>query len=96
MATVSRPPPVDYAAVAAVQEGDQELQALREGPTALQILQRHVPDSPSQLGCDVSYGVAHPYIPEQFRRRVFTHYHALNHPGILGTHRLAEERCVQE
>ncbi|KAK8394264.1 hypothetical protein O3P69_006455 [Scylla paramamosain] len=87
VATVSCPPPVDYAAVAAAQEGDQELQALREGPTPLQMLRCHVPDSPSQLWCDVSCGVARPYIP-QFRRRVFTHYHALNHPGILGTHRL--------
>uniref|UniRef100_A0A0P4W2G7 RNA-directed DNA polymerase n=1 Tax=Scylla olivacea TaxID=85551 RepID=A0A0P4W2G7_SCYOL len=58
------------------------------------MLRCHVPDSPSQVWCAVSCGVARPYILEQFRRRVFTHYHALNHPDILGIHLLISRRAV--
>ncbi|XP_063884699.1 uncharacterized protein LOC135113373 [Scylla paramamosain] len=47
-------PPVDYAALVAAQEGDQELRALREGPTALQRFRCRIQDSPSQLWCDVT------------------------------------------
>ena len=94
VAAVTRAPPLDYAAVAAAQVDDQELQELRQGPTALQLVQRQVPGTPALLWCDVSCGPARPYIPQPFRRQVFDHYHALNHPGILGTHRLVNRRAV--
>ena len=94
VATITHRPPLDYAAVAAAQENDQELKALLEGSTALRLVQRQIPESPLKLWCDVSCGPARPYIPQQHRRQVFTHYHSLNHPGILGTHRIISKRAT--
>ena len=94
VAAVAHSPPIDYEAMALAQEADQELQALLEGPTALQLVRRNIPESPSQLWCDVSCGPARPYIPRQFRQQLFSHYHSLNHPGIIGTHRIISRRAV--
>ncbi|MPC43686.1 hypothetical protein E2C01_037338 [Portunus trituberculatus] len=44
-AALSRLPPLDYAAVAAAQENDLELQELLERPTSLQLVQQQLPDS---------------------------------------------------
>ena len=86
--------PLDPEVIAVAQERDEELQALRRGPTALQLVQQNLPNSPRKLWCDVSCGVPRPYIPSSLRHQVFTHYHGLSHPGILATQRLLTRRVV--
>lgn len=91
---IARPDPLDYAELAAAQEGDPELQALLRGPTALKLELMDVPGSPSKMWCDTSCGLSRPYIAPGHRRQVFLHFHTLNHPGITGTHRIISRRAV--
>ena len=87
-------PPLDYAAVAEAQREDPDLQRLLNESTALQLQQMESPGSHCLLWCDVSCGQPCPFIPQQYRRQVFLHYHSLAHPGIRGTQRIIGKRVV--
>ena len=94
VSTVTLPGPLDYEDLATSQADDVELQVLRDGPTALQLVLHDIPNSTAKLWWDMSCGPAHPFIPQQHRRSVFLHYHSLNHPGILGIYRIINKRAV--
>ena len=94
LSAITHDPPVSPEAIAAAQEGDEELEALRTGPTSLRLEQPYLPNSNRKLWCDVSCGPSRPYIPPSLRRQVFDHYHGLAHPGILATQRLLTRRVV--
>ena len=87
-------PPLEYVVVAETQRDDLDLQRLLNEPTTLQLQQIETPGSRCLLWCDVLYGQPHPYIPQQYRRQVFLHYHSLTHPRIRGTQRIIGKRVV--
>ena len=86
--------PLDYAAIAAAQQDDPELQRLRHGPTALRLKQFEVSGSPHKLWCDISCGQPRPYIPQGHRQPLFMYFHSQAHPGMKGTQRLIGKRAV--
>ena len=46
------------------------------------------------LVCDVSISTARPYVPEQFRRRIYESFHKSSHPGSNATIKMVTQRCV--
>ena len=52
--------------MAATQDTDEELQALRDGPMVVHLAQQRLPESPQQLWCDRLCGTARLYVPRHF------------------------------
>ena len=92
---VSQSHAVDFTALATAQETDAELATYMSKPDSPLKLQRlPVPGSPSLLVCDVSTGVARPFVPQKFRHDIFLSIHSLSHPGVRATRRLVSARFV--
>lgn len=84
---------IDYDAIAKEQKSDPELQTLLQSSTlCLKLLS--APNSNARLFCNIVDGNIRPYIPEQFRRRIFDNLHGLAHPGIRSTLQLITSRFV--
>ena len=91
---VTLPPTIDFAAMADMQQHDDELHKLRSSSTSLQLKDIPLDVGASQLVCDVSTGTPRPYVPSGLRKTVFDSLHSLAHPGIRATQRLVTERFV--
>ena len=52
------------------------------------------PSSDGTILCDTSTGVPCPYVPEQFRRKVFNSLHSLSRPSLRGTQHLVTAHFV--
>jgi cleavage and polyadenylation specificity factor subunit 1 len=76
---------VTHDALAAAQEGDQELQSLLVSDTALQLDKLLIPGTTVELYCDTSSGKPRPYVPPSLRHQVSHSLHSLRHPGIRAT-----------
>lgn len=90
------PSPVDYNLLAADQENDPELQKLLDSDsTSLRLEKRTITGCSRQLYCDVSTGnVTRPYVPQQYRRAILTHFHGISHPGVRGTRKMLSAKFV--
>ncbi|GFT85861.1 pol polyprotein [Nephila pilipes] len=53
-----------------------------------------MPNSDIPLFCDLSTGTARPYIPNEYRQRIFSQFHNMSHPGIRATTKLIRSRFV--
>ena len=53
-----------------------------------------VPVQDFHLLCDVSTGTPRPLVPTSLRQNVFSHLHAVSHPGIRASRRLVSSRFV--
>ena len=71
----------------------EELTKLRSS-YSLQFKEVPIHTSQGTITCDVSTGVARPYIPLEFRRIVFDALHSLSHPGIRATQHLLNKRFI--
>ena len=87
---MTRPPHLDYTALAIAQEADMDLQHLHETVCGLQL--HHMPVADTTMWCDVSTGWPHPFVPEQWRHMVFSTLHDLVHPSVHATCKLVA-RC---
>ena len=85
---------VDLKEIAAVQETDSDLVKFQTITSSLKLKAMPLPSSDGTILCDTSTGVPHPYVPEQFRRKVFDSLHSLSHPRIRGTQHLVTTRFV--
>lgn len=90
----SSPPVIDFRAMAAAQDTDQDILRLRSSPSSLKLESMPLAMSESTILCDTSTGVACPLVPEQFRHAIFESLHSLSHPGIRATQRLLTARYV--
>ncbi|PIK56201.1 gag-pol polyprotein [Apostichopus japonicus] len=84
---------IDFKAISAEQEVDEELSKLRQSST-LQFKEVPLPSSQGTITCDISTGTSRPYVPQRFRRAVFDSLHSLSHPGIRATQHLITKRFV--
>ena len=84
---------LDYAAVAADQVDDAELQQLKNN-AALQMRKIQMPGTSVQLYADVSTSNVRPYLPERHRYPMFRQLHDLSHPGIRASQQLMTSRFV--
>ena len=73
------------------QETCPDIQALPSSPN--QRIER-VPIEGASVLCDLSTGNPRPLLPQQCRRKIFTSFHNLAHPGVRTTRRLISARFV--
>ncbi|GFU35262.1 pol polyprotein, partial [Nephila pilipes] len=76
------PNPINYDEIAKSQESDLELQNLINNPQGLQLKKIVMPNSDIPLFCDLSTGTARPYIPKDYRQRIFSQLHNMSHPEV--------------
>ncbi|GBN02360.1 Retrovirus-related Pol polyprotein from transposon 412 [Araneus ventricosus] len=86
-------PGVDFQQMALAQTTDEELQTLLKSNTGLK-LQLLPIDNECALYCDTSTNRIRPYVPLEFRKRVFDSIHSLSNPGTKATLRLLRYRYV--
>ncbi|KAG8185162.1 hypothetical protein JTE90_005141 [Oedothorax gibbosus] len=81
--------------MACAQDSDEELRALLESEnTGLELKPLTFPSSEKAIYCDTAGGNVRPYVPRDFRRRVFESCHGLSHPGVKATIDLVRKRYV--
>lgn len=85
---------VDYAAMAAAQVLDQDVQAYRTAVSGLRLEDVTFQDCGASLLCDVSTGQPRPMVPRDWRRRVFEAVHSLSHPGVKASVKLVGAKFV--
>ena len=86
--------PVDFQALAASQDTDDELWSFLSGETSLRLEKVPIPGHPVLVYCDTSTARPRPHITAPFRRRIFDMLHNLSHPGARATTRLVTESFV--
>ncbi|GBM15714.1 hypothetical protein AVEN_262886-1 [Araneus ventricosus] len=86
-------PGVDFRQMALAQITDEELQTLLKSNTGLKLQLLNI-DNECSLYCDSSNIRIRPYVPQEFRKRVFDAIHSLSHPGTKTTFRLLRYRYV--
>ena len=84
---------IDYAAIAADQADDTELQQLLENP-ALSLKRVQLPGTQVRLYADVSTDSCRPYLPKKHRYPLFRQLHDLSHPGIRATQQMMTSRFL--
>ena len=84
---------VDLKEIAAAQETDPDLVKFQT-TSSLTLKAMPLPSSDGTILCDTSTGVPRPYVPEQFRRKVFDSLHSLSHPSVRGTQHIVTTRFV--
>ncbi|GBM25137.1 Pro-Pol polyprotein [Araneus ventricosus] len=93
ISTIGLPYAIDFQKMAEEQQTGPGLQdILSANTTSLATLP--VGEPPVTLHCDVSLDRIRPFVPENFRREVFTNLHSLSHPGIRASVRIISERYV--
>lgn len=88
------PSSIDYDEMARAQETDNELRTLLDSNTSLELKPLNFNSSKHSLYCDVSTGAIKPYVPIDFRRKVFDSIHGLSHSGVKATIDLIRKRFV--
>jgi cleavage and polyadenylation specificity factor subunit 1 len=83
-----------YDALAALQDGDDELRTLLGVTTALRLEKLLIPGTTVSIYCDTSAGRSRPYVPGPLRLQVFQSDHDLSHAGTKATAKLVPQRFV--
>lgn len=86
--------PLNYESLAASQEADAELKSLMEKSATLRFKAVKLPNTDTNLYCDISTSTVRPFITTPFRRAAFNTVHCLSHPGANATVKLIAQRYV--
>jgi hypothetical protein len=90
--SVTAPPSHD--ALAASQDGDNELRTLLVSSTALRLERQQIPGTKVSIYCDTSAGKPRSYVPASLRLQVFQSVHDLSHLGTKATAKLVAQCFV--
>ncbi|GFT78508.1 hypothetical protein TNCV_3494931 [Trichonephila clavipes] len=94
-ATLLRHPIPDFEALSKAQLEDNELQSFQNDEKSSLVFKRvPSPVSATELICDTSTGSPRPFVPHNFRRTIFEHFHNLAHPGVAASFQLIASRYV--
>jgi hypothetical protein len=74
----------DLQIIAQSQKDDTELSQLRSHPT-MKFVEVPLLHCDSKIVCDTSTGNPRPFVPVNYRRAVFEHFHSISHPSIRST-----------
>ncbi|GFT44507.1 transposon Tf2-6 polyprotein [Trichonephila clavipes] len=86
---------LDFEALSKAQLEDNELQSLQNDEKSSLVFKRvPSPVSATELICDTSTGSPRPFVPHNFRRTIFEHFHNLAHPGVAASFQLIASRYV--
>ncbi|GBM37273.1 Transposon Tf2-8 polyprotein [Araneus ventricosus] len=91
---IEMPLPIDYKEFVKVQLSDEEFQLLKSCTNSLKSQLLKVPGMDTELFYDVSTGRRRPFVPKEFRRRIFEILHNLSHPGVKATVKLVRDRFL--
>ncbi len=87
--SVKYPDALDFAALAAAQNSDPELEKLlKDEDSSLKFHKLQLPH------CDTSTTNIRPFIPASFRPLIFNSVHNLAHPGVKATVKLITDRLI--
>ena len=84
--------PIDFDAIADVQEIDPETKSLFNAITSLQLKLLPVNNSYKKILCDVSQNEPRVILPPSFKRKAFDMIHSLNHVGIKYTLHMIKQK----
>ncbi|GFT93855.1 integrase catalytic domain-containing protein [Nephila pilipes] len=82
IASIEMPKPINYDEITKSQESNLELQNLISNPQVLQLKKTVMSNSDIPLFCDLSTGIALPYIPREYHWWIFSKLLNISHPGI--------------
>ncbi|GFX00606.1 hypothetical protein TNCV_2236131 [Trichonephila clavipes] len=86
---------LDFEALSKAQLEDNELQSFQNDEKSSLVFKRvPSPVSATELICDTSTGSPRPFVPQNFRRTIFEHFHNLAHPGVAASFQLIASRYV--
>ncbi|GFW20809.1 hypothetical protein TNCV_1050301 [Trichonephila clavipes] len=86
---------LDFEALSKAQLEDNELQSFQNDEKSSLVFKRvPSPVSATELICDTSTGSPRPFVPHNFRRTIFQHFHNLAHPGVAASFQLIASRYV--
>lgn len=86
---------LDFETFARAQQDDIELENFqKDGKSSLILQSMPSPVSATELVCDTSTGSPRPFVPNNFRRTIFEHFHNLAHPGVAASLKLISSRYV--
>lgn len=86
---------VNYRALKDSQQSDAELhEYLKASDTSLLLREVQSFDSDVSLYCDVSTGIARPFVTKPYRKRAFDSFHQLSHPGVKTSVKLVKRSFV--
>ncbi|GFT09012.1 transposon Ty3-I Gag-Pol polyprotein [Trichonephila clavipes] len=86
---------LDFEALSKAQLEDNELQSFQNDKKSSLVFKRvPSPISATELICDTSTGSPRPFVPFNFRRTIFEHFHSLAHPGVAASFQLIASRCL--
>ncbi|GFX34249.1 hypothetical protein TNCV_3225991 [Trichonephila clavipes] len=86
---------LDFEALSKAQLEDNELQSFQNYEKSSLVFKRvPSPVSATELICDTSTGSPRPFVPHNFRRTIFEHFHNLAHPGVAASFQLIASRYV--
>ncbi|GFW35979.1 RNA-directed DNA polymerase from mobile element jockey [Trichonephila clavipes] len=86
---------LDFEALSKAQLEDNELQSFQMTRNLPFVFKRvPSPVSATELICDTSTGSPRPFVPHNFRRTIFEHFHNLAHPGVAASFQLIASRYV--
>nr|CDS28972.1 gag pol polyprotein [Hymenolepis microstoma] len=86
-------PPSDLQVHASGQRSDPDFTEIASNPS-LHFECLPLPDSNTEIHCDVSTGKTRSFVPQAYRRKIFDHFHGLSHPSIHATTKLITDRFV--
>ncbi|GFV05752.1 hypothetical protein TNCV_3078461 [Trichonephila clavipes] len=85
----------NFEALSKAQLEDNELQSFQNDEKSSLVFKRvPSPISATELICDTSTGSPRPFVPHNFRRTIFEHFHNLAHPGVAASFQLIASRYV--
>ena len=84
-------PLMDFKLMAQLQDACPSMKKMLTSPS-LKVVS--VPVRDFHLLCDVSTGTPWPLVPTSLRQNVFSHLHAVLHPGISASRRLVSSRFI--
>jgi cleavage and polyadenylation specificity factor subunit 1 len=90
--SVTAPP--SHEALAAWQDGDNDLRALLASSSSVRLERQQIPGTTFSIYCDTSDRKPRPYVPASLRLQVFQSVQDLSHPGTKATAKLVAQHFV--
>ncbi|GFU56750.1 transposon Tf2-9 polyprotein [Trichonephila clavipes] len=86
---------LDFEALSKAVLEDNELQSFQNDEKSSLVFKRvPSPSSATEFICDTSTGSPRPFVPFNFHRTIFEHFHNLAHPGVAASFQLIASRYV--
>lgn len=93
--TITVAPEIVLSELAAAQETDEELRSIMEsGSTSLKIKKMNFGSDKVTIHCDISGEDVRPFVPLEFRKKIFNIFHSPAHPSAKITSKIIRQRYV--